>query len=280
MDKLNSQIFEILRSDIARGDLRLPSLPQVVTETWALLRDPATRGEEIARVVQRDPVLAARLVAIANSALYRRRRTINDLHQAVVVLGNDIVKHTLTVLAVSGLYRVGKRSVVRPYLNREWSHATLVAGIADLLAGEWEHLSADAAMLGGMIHRIGVLPLLALAEREPRLVEDARVREHVISGLHVQVGLEVLAAWAFPDDLLQVVREHENLERENHGMVDYVDIVQAAVVISYRGTDHPLARLDWAAVPATSLLGLTEADADRMLDYCGTRVGELRSLLT
>ncbi|MDZ7753359.1 MAG: HDOD domain-containing protein [Gammaproteobacteria bacterium] len=280
MDKLNTQILRIVRHELATGELRLPSLPDVVMDVWELLRNPKTSGDELARAMRRDPVMSARLIAIANSAFYRRARAVTDVHQAVVVLGDTIVRHTVAMLGVARLYQVGTSPAVKPLLHHEWMHGTLVASISELLAREWGHLTVDGAMLAGLIHRIGVLPLLTLAERQPRMVADAAIREHIIGGLHVQVGVELLKGWDFPEEMITVVREHEDLARVNHGMVDYVDIVQAAILVSYQGTAHPWAQMDWGAVGAVSALGISTADVDDLLEYCGPHVGELRSLLT
>ena len=279
MDKLNTQILRIVRHELATGELHLPSLPDVVMDVWELLRNPRTRGEDLARAMRRDPVMSARVVAIANSAFYRRARPVTDVHQAVVVLGNAIVRHTVAMLGVARLYHGGSNTVVKSLLHREWMHGTLVASVSELLAREWGHLTVDGAMLAGLIHRIGVLPLLTLAERLPRMVADPATSEHIIDGLHKQVGMELLKGWDFPEEMITVVREHEDLARENHGMVDYVDIVQAAILVSYQGTEHPLAQADWDTVAAVSALGITTADVEDLLAYCGPHVGELRSLL-
>lgn len=279
MDKLNTQILRIVRHELATGKLHLPSLPDVVMDVWELLRNPKTRGDDLAQAMRRDAVMSARLIAIANSAFYRRARPVTDVHQAVVMLGNAIVRHTVAMLGVARLYDPGASPHVKPLLHREWMHGTLVASISELLAREWGHLTGDGAMLAGLIHRIGVLPLLALAEREPRMVADPVTREHILGGLHAQVGTDLLKGWDFPEEMITVVQEHEDLARVNHGMVDYVDIVQAAILVSYQGTEHPLAQVDWGTVAAVSALGITIADGEDMLEYCGPHVGELRSLL-
>lgn len=279
VDKLNTQVLRIVRHELATGKLQLPSLPDVVMDVWELLRNPRTRGEDLAKAMRRDPVMSARLVAIANSAFYRRARPVTDVHQAVVVLGNAIVRHTVAMLGVARLYEPATSPLVKPLLHREWMHGTLVASICELLAREWGHLTVDGAMLAGLIHRIGVLPLLTLAERQPRMVAEPVTREHILGGLHRQVGVELLKSWDFPEEMITVVREHEDLSRENHGMVDYVDIVQAAILVSYQGTEHPLAQADWDSAAAVSAVGITAADVEDLLEYCGPHVGELRSLL-
>lgn len=279
LDRLDTQVLGAVRSALGEGRLRLPSLPDVVMDVWDLLRNPKVRGEDLARVMQRDPVLSARLIAVANSAFYRRSRQVADVHQAVVLLGNELVRHTVAMLGVARLYDVRSDRLTGPHLNREWVQSTLVAGLSELLAREWGHLTTETALLAGMVHRIGVLPLLVLARREPRLVTDDRVREHLLGGLQSRVGVELLTSWSFPEELIAVVREHHDLGRETHGMVDYSTVVQGAVLVSYRGTSHPLGQVDWSESSAIAALGISEDDVTDLLDYCGPKVGELRSLL-
>ena len=82
-----------------------------------------------------------------------------------------------------------------------------------------------------------------------------------------------------PWPVVAVVVEHEDATRESPGLADYVDLVQVASLLTYRGTDHPWASLPWASVPATLAVGLEENEVESLLGYAGARVGELRRLL-
>ena len=79
-------------------------------------------------------------------------------------------------------------------------------------------------------------------------------------------------------DIMEVVSEHENLKRENAGLPDYVDVVQVANLLSYVGSDHRLASVDWTQVPAMTLLEVGVEDAEDILRYAGPRVAEFRQL--
>ena len=121
--------------------------------------------------------------------------------------------------------------------------------------------------------------MIVRAERTPEVLADrARVRE-LLGQVPREVGAAVVAQWRFPPELVAVVVEHEDATRESPGLADYVDLVQVASLLTYRGTDHPWASLPWASVPATLAVGLEENEVESLLGYAGARVGELRRLL-
>ena len=279
MDALVQSVILGIRSDLAAGRLVLPSLPEITFQVARLLDDPSSSGEAIAALVGKDPALSARFLRLANSAYFPGMRPVADLRRAIVRLGHKVIKHLITTLAVSKLYDVRAHPAARPHLVELWQQSTMVASLSEVMARRLGHLEAEVAMLAGLVHRIGALPVIVRAERTPEVLADrARVRE-LLGQVQREVGAAVVAQWRFPPELVAVVVEHEDATRESPGLADYVDLVQVASLLTYRGTDHPCASLPWASVPATLAVGLEENEVESLLGYAGARVGELRRLL-
>ena len=72
-----------------------------------------------------------------------------------------------------------------------------------------------------------------------------------VEGLTVQ-----LKDWKFPQSLVNVAAQHENLQRDPGTEIDYVDVVIVANLQSYIGTSHPYNDLDWSSIPAFQRLGI------------------------
>jgi HD-like signal output (HDOD) protein len=107
----------------------------------------------------------------------------------------------------------------------------------------------------GLVHLIGILPILTYAEEHSALLSDSISLNHVIDRIHPVVGERILRAWEFPDAIAAVPGQHLNFSRVSD-KVDYVDIVQVATLQSYIGTSHPFTQLDWNQIPAFAKLGL------------------------
>ena len=99
--------------------------------------------------------------------------------------------------------------------------------------------------------------ILTLAEDYPELLADEAKLDRLIGEAHVTIGTAILKHWHFSEELIRVVQEHENLQYQGTAQPDYVDLILVANLRS----DHnkaDLARLDLAAIPAFSKLGLLE----------------------
>jgi len=77
----------------------------------------------------------------------------------------------------------------------------------------------------------------------------------VIEQLHPVIGEKILHSWAFPTDLMNVPRDHNNFARQTKE-ADYADLVTIALLQSYMGVDHPYGKIDYNTVTAFERLGL------------------------
>ena len=253
-----------LRTDIDNDTLVLPTLPEVALQVRDAVNDPDISLADIANMVARDPSLSARLLQISNSALYRSDKTNTDLKMAVSRMGLNAVRSVVTSLAMKQIFQATS-DVLDEWLRSLWDHSTRVATIAATLAQEHRHLAKDQALLAGLVHDIGYLPILVKAEETPELLDEPEALDAIIAEIHPEIGRLILQSWGFPAEIVAVAAEHENLARDPGGAPDLVDVVQVANLQSYFGTSHPLGATDWGSVPAFSRMGIeTEAEEIHM----------------
>ena len=134
-------------------------------------------------------------------------------------------------------------------------------------------------MLGGLIHDIGAIPIYCEADNMPELMEDEERLARIVHKLHTLIGTSILDEWNFPQELIEVVAEHENLQRESGECVDYVDVVTVANLHSYIGTDHPLAQLDWSEIPAFKKIGLTPEESIAAMEEAQEEISIMQKML-
>lgn len=250
-DALLSQLQE----DIENNDLVLPTLPEVALRVRDAVEDDNTSAGQIADIVATDASLSARLLRVANSPLYRARNPIDNLQTAIARMGYSVVRNLITSLVMQQMFQATTEGL-DDRLRRLWEHNVQVAAISRVLATRTPGLQKDQAMLGGLIHDIGILPILVRAEDIPELAENDEVLDRLIDKLHPILGAQILTNWDFPESLVAVAAEHEDLQRDHDGPTDYVDVVTVANLQSYIGSSHPLTRLDWNSVPAFAKLGI------------------------
>lgn len=279
VSRVAERFLKDIREDLEGDRLVCPTLPDVALRVRKVLEDPEASSADIAKAVRTDPALSAQLVRVANSAYYHSATPAKDIGAAVIRLGDEVVQHIVMLLVVAQLYRAEARSGIRKHLQRLWHHSTLVATICELLAQRYTMLQPEVAMLAGLVHDIGVLPVLVRAQKVEAIMADERILYQLLEELHPQAGRVVLQRWHFPPDLIAVAAEHENLQRRSSELPDYVDLVQIANLLSYAGSEHPLADEDPAALNATRKLGAMPEEFDDILRYASAEVGGLRALL-
>ncbi len=248
------QFLQELLQDLESNSLVLPTLPEVALRVRDAVDDENATIGDIAKVIATDAALSARLIQVANSPLMRANKAIDSLEMAVNRMGMKLVRDMVISMVMEQMFQA-TAEVTDKKLRQLWEHSVTVAAISHALAAQFTKLAPEQAMLAGLVHDIGALPILTKAEDYPELLENEAALDMIIAKLHPKIGMAILKAWNFPAELVKVPAEHENLERDS-AQTDYVDVVTVANLQSYMGSQHPLAQKDWSNVPAFAKLGL------------------------
>jgi len=174
----------------------------------------------------------------------------------VARLGNKLVRNLVTSQVMKQMFQAANEEVDKR-LRAVWEHSVQVASIARALSSNTPEVMPDQAMLAGLLHDIGTLPILYRAEERDEILDIPGLLDQLIERLHTRIGGAILKHWKFPDALVAVAAEHEDLQRDHPGPADLVDVVQVANLQSHISDgDHPLASADWSAVTAFQRMGL------------------------
>jgi HD-like signal output (HDOD) protein len=254
MNKLAESVQEQLLRAIEKDQLVLPTLPEVALRVREAAEDPNITIVQLAKVLGNDAALSARIIKVVNSPLLRTSKEITDLQMAVSRLGINYTSNLATGLAMEQMFQATS-DVVDQKMREVWNKSTEIAGICNVLCRHYTRLQPDQATLSGLVHQIGILPILSYAEEHDALLTDAISLNHVIEQIHPLIGKKILRAWDFPEQIAAVPGQYLDFSRDS-AATDYVDIVQVATLQSYLGTDHPYTQLDWSQIPAFKKLGL------------------------
>lgn len=249
-ETVQNELLEAIKNDA----LVLPTLPEVALRVREATEDPNVSIPALCKVIGNDAALTARLIKVVNSPLLRSNKEITDLNMAISRLGINYTSNLATGLAMEQMFQATS-DVIDSKMRDVWSRSTEVAGICHALCRHFTRLMPDQATLAGLVHQIGVLPILTYAEESDALLKDSASLNHIIDRLHPMIGARILRAWDFPEQIASIPSSYLNFGRQS-AQLDYIDIVQVATLQSYADSDHPLSQVDWSQVPAFAKLGL------------------------
>lgn len=249
---------ELIIEAIKEDELSLPVLPEIALRVRDIAEDPDASIPELVREISLDAALSAHLIKVVNSPLLRTRQEVTDLSAAVTRLGVVFTSNLAVGMSMAQLFQATSVSVDKR-MRECWLSSTEVAAISHELCRQHTRLQPGQATLAGLVHLVGVLPILLYAEEHEALLRKPDVLDKVIEQIHPVIGDHILEEWGFPKQLLGVPGQYSDLQR-TPSAVDYADIVQLASLQRAYNTGQLSADFDWNDIPAYRRLGLSADD--------------------
>ena len=248
------QVKEQLLEAIDNDKVQLPTLPEVALKIREEAQSDNVTIDRFTKLLATDVALSARVIKVANSPLLRAAMPAENLRSAVSRLGITYSCNLATSLAMKQMFQATSDAIDKK-MREVWEKSSDVAGICHVLAKHYTNLAPDAAALAGLIHRIGVLPILTFAEDHHELLNNSMILDNVIDAVHPALGNKILEKWGFAEELITIPTDHLDFTAKKE-TTDFSDIVTVAYLQSHLGTEHPLTKLDWSKVTAFERLGL------------------------
>lgn len=276
-------LSRILENKLASGDIPLPSMPDLAVKLNSAMHDPDGRqdDQDIARLIQLDPALATKVIHLVNSAAFRFAHRADTVQQAVTRLGRSRVRNLALGFLLRNAFTTRSPSL-RAHANALWLRSCHVAAISFTLARQLSLLDPERAMLAGLVHQIGALPILGLAQQQPQLFGQAALLDIAVPAFEKPLGRLVLEHWQLGADLLEVVGHAGDWQRIGHAVPDYVDIVllaQRHADMGRPGCDQGPAIDAMPAFRKLELGRLTPRKSIRALEEAEREILELRRIL-
>ncbi|MCC6952567.1 MAG: HDOD domain-containing protein [Deltaproteobacteria bacterium] len=256
----------------------LPPLPHVASQALVLVEDPDTTAQKLTNLLGQDTALAARVLKIANSAMFACQREITTLNQAIMVIGFKSLKGIIVAATL--------RQLSRNFGNIEkmiWENSTCTAVGCYQLAQQLKKPYMDEVFLLGLLHDLGKLVLVRQIPKEYQKIVDGvkkgklftDVEQDTLGYAHALIGALVAKKWNFSLDTCQVILHHHDplddtvtdLQEEKTAVV-----VAADLIAHQLGFGHPQGYPDPAPEMARALkrIGVAETEHEALL----TRVKE------
>lgn len=229
-------IKQTIMAKIAQGDLDLPSPPEVVVKIHKCEKDPDLNVNMLARVIEQDPATAAQLLRIANSPLLKREEKVADLSKAISLLGVNYCMKMASNLAIQQLFHTRSKAL-KELLHEIWLESTQVAAYAYAITYDQngtDMLVPEEALTAGLMHKIGCLPIIRMAEQNDWLINNENSEQtlqelkNIMQQEHSALGYDILQSWQLPENVCQAARDYNQALSPQKIELNYTCIVHLA----------------------------------------------------
>lgn len=242
-----------LLSAFLKGTAKIPQMPENALRIRQLLRDPYTSLEQLSRVINSDPPLAAYLMQFADSPLLKSARPCRSLRDVLARLGTDKLNNLVLSFAVRNIF-ISKELALQKMFRARWNASLMRAAWSACVASLTEHISIDDALLGGLFQDIGSLPILAELENWPEISRDSDSLNAVCDQLSGKIGSVLLTAWKQPSYLVDCARYRDPAESiPSQPTPQLYELVQIGEVLQNPAKHSTLANLPLAQTLFTQL---------------------------
>ena len=226
--------------------LVLPTLPEVAMRVQEVVSRPDSSLKQVADIIGQDAAISARMIKVANSALYSRGVPAENINSAVTRIGLVQIKSIATSVAMEQLF-ISTNEMVWEVMDEVWrtSIDVTAAACAMLQLYNKKHpksgLNYDTLTLAGLVHNIGALPVLTEAEAHPHLFTSIDQLRALVRKMQGPLGRAVLKSWDFSPEVMEVVERWADLPYISE-KVSYLDFIRSAAF--YTGELRAGAELD------------------------------------
>jgi len=279
---INTPLFTEIYDDLINDRLVVPSMPEVALKIRHLVEDDDIPIPQLAKVLNIDPAISAKLIKSANGALYHGQPAVDTCARAISRLGLNTTKHLVVSFVMRNLFcEKIHDDLLNQHARDLWFHSVEVAAISMALANVTPGMNAEEALLAGLLHDIGELVILSYAENYPEMIVDNETLDDVIKHLKAEIGAVVLREWKFPDAIVEAAYGAEEWTRDSGEKPDYCDVVLTAQLHSFFGTPRMDSIPPLEDIPAFSKLAdgnLTPEISMKILDEAKEQILETKQL--
>jgi len=234
LDKAMVENMKVMSEEIVQNINSLPQFPENVLHIQRLINDPSSDMPTIARQISIDPALTADLLKIVNSAQYMLSKKVDNISEAVKMIGIKGIKNLLYSYGTQKI--LGDDTVDK---KRLWEHSYKTAFYAYNLVKNFKNDNnlLDDVYVGGILHDMGKIIFSNvhpdLLDKIKGLCNDKNVPSSTFEDLsagmnHAELGALIAEKWNFPDRLVAAIRFHHDPESAPLDCKDLVDAVYLA----------------------------------------------------
>lgn len=213
-----STLTDIILKRLEHDSLLVPAMPAIAVQCMKLLEDPNQTFKNVGKLVGKDPLLASRVLRLANSAAFPGKSQATTLEQAIARMGTEGL--TLALVNYSMYQAFSSRDErIQSSFRGIWEHSLAVALIAKEIAEKLEGpktVDSGAAYLVGLLHDVGKPVVAALLLEAEKLVSGRKssvpwishnVWKRVVDRSHRTIGVTLARRWKLPVEISNAIEK-------------------------------------------------------------------------
>jgi putative nucleotidyltransferase with HDIG domain len=217
-------------------------LPAIVSMLLERIDDPKSSVKDMEILVEKDPILASKILRMANSAYYGYPKTIASIGEAIIILGTNVIRSICLAVVTKSIMNVDSSGYFFTKSKGLWEHSVLVASGARTISKILKLDDPERYFVGGLLHDIGKIVLshevkpYRLQILKYLLFKDVTISEiekEIIGISHNVVGEMLASYWNLPKFISNVIRYHDNPYEAPKETFRDVLIISCANELSY-----------------------------------------------
>ena len=225
----NPELHTRLLADVAQdlsGEVSFPTTLDLAIKMRNTFKKSGVTLEELERIVALEPLIASKLLHLANSPAFNQTaKPVNDLFAAIESLGLEQARAASLAVAMDQIMKSKNLAAFDKFAKLNWEHSIRCAVLARALARHVGRIDPEEAMLAGLVHDIGVYYLFYRASQYSEYRDDQDALIELVLGWHEAIGESVLEALGFPERICEALRDHDCprvMERDPRNLSDIV----------------------------------------------------------
>lgn len=258
----------------------LPTIPTVAKKTVKALANPNTNINDLNKLISTDQALSARILKIANSAMYYCQREIKSLSMAMSRIGFASLKSIVVAVSTKDIYKTfGEAEKLL------WEHSVGVSIASQTVAQAIGEFKPDEIFTGGLMHDIGKALLnnkdhkkysqvFQKVHAEGKSFIEAELELYDFT--HAEVGFLLIDKWNLPEILTDVIRLHHDLDSQQqipHTVLRTAAVINLADLICLKlgiGYKHPMDGFSLSESASAQILAINEDQLKNFISQIAT----------
>ncbi len=266
----------------------LPPMSHVAQKALRLVEDPSCSAPELAKVLTTDAALAARVLKIANSAMFARQREITTLNQAIMLIGLKALKGVV-VAATLRQMTSGQSKLEQLIWENSMFSAMVASKVANLIKVRWH----EEVFLLSLLHTLGQIVLISqkttselyskvIKQIEATKVDYVSAEQQILGFAHPLIGALVAKKWNFPGETCQVILHYrdpvETVDSDVEKQIAVVQLADALAHTSKIGSPDGYPDQNPLVKRISTLLKIEEAQLNKLIDDAKVQFENERAL--
>lgn len=213
---IQDEKFELIKKFIESSGV-LQSQPQIARKIIDASNNSDSSVSDFERIVSSDPVIAAKILKMANSSFYKLSREVSSVKRAILILGITMIKDIALSIAILDMFKTKNKGL----MSELWEHAVSVSIGAKLLSANFaDEVDSEVCFTAGLLHDIGKMMMAKnekyLSVTRTMSMEGPRkcleVEEEIFGFNHAELGAVMAKIWDFSPEMHYIIYNHHDIE--------------------------------------------------------------------